>query len=81
MKGHVVKETAKYIYTIELVHYVEKQYFLRSCQGNYCTVYASAEAAKADMAETAKLFHDRTPMMVVEEDYHGIKYVHHRYKK
>lgn len=81
MKGTVTKETEKYTYTTEVIDYVEKQYFLTSCTGTYCTVYASKEAAEAAIPEMRKLFRDTTTMKVVEKEYHGVKIVHHRYKK
>lgn len=86
MKGYIVRETAKYIYTQEVVHLVEERWFIdfEQAEGIYigCTVYNTLEEAEREVSHEAMLFGLKAENAVIRhETCQETRVVSHRYKK
>ena len=93
IKGEIIRETDKYIYTRETLQYNREQWFLGCHAGKStyglpiresigCTVYDSEEDAKNHIRETACLFNwPENLIYTFRQDYPTVEVKHHRYKK
>lgn len=81
IKGQVVSETEKYIYTIEVIHTPRTYYQVEFNRGYCCSVYDTREEAETDGPWLAKLFGDVTYKGVLERHDTTTEFKHHRYKK
>ena len=80
IKGQVVNETEKYIYTIEVINTPRTYYHVKFTHGYCCSVYDTREAAEADGEYLAKLFNDKYTGVIEKHDT-TTEFKHHRYKK
>lgn len=80
IKGQVIRETEKYIYTVEVIETPRTYFHVKFTRGYCCSVYDTREAAEADGEYLARLF-DAKYDGVIEKHDMRTEYKHHRYKK
>lgn len=87
IKGQVIRETEKYIYTHELVTKTVDRYFIDfKLEGNRmawgCTVYNSKEEAEKNIPSEAAAFgHKKEAASIRWQYYVEQRLIKHRYKK